>query len=146
MARPSVTDLEVEYVTDAARHGWYERWHEYPSRFERAFAEYLGVPYAISYLGARGIESRPFFYPLSSMPAFAGLPSTAVAREENRVAYDPSARGVNLPSSLSLTHEQVGRVCDSLDSLLTGRGRGGEEFAGPALADVTGARSSAGRG
>jgi hypothetical protein len=41
----------------------------------------------IAYLGERGIECRPFFCPLSSMPAFVG-PSTAAARAENRVAYE----------------------------------------------------------
>lgn len=94
----------------------------------------------IAYLGERGIECRPFFYPLSSMPAFAELPSTAAAREENRVAYDLSARGVNLPSSLSLTAEQVDRVADALDELLAGGGRGDEEWsaAGPAHVTQTG--------
>lgn len=48
VAGPSITDLEIEYVTDAARNAWYERWNEYNERFEAAFAAYVGVPYAIS--------------------------------------------------------------------------------------------------
>lgn len=46
--KPSITDLEVSYATDAAAHGWGERWFEYISRFEGAFREYLGVKYAIA--------------------------------------------------------------------------------------------------
>lgn len=46
--RPSIGDLEVEYVLDAVRHGWGERCYEYVGRFEQAFAEHLGVPYAIA--------------------------------------------------------------------------------------------------
>jgi perosamine synthetase len=46
--KPSITELEVSYATDAARNGWGERCYEYITRFEKAFAEHLGVPYAIS--------------------------------------------------------------------------------------------------
>ena len=47
VAGPWITDKEVAYVTDAAAHGWYENAGSYPQRFERAFAEYVGVRYAI---------------------------------------------------------------------------------------------------
>ena len=46
--KPSITELEVEYATDAARNGWGERCYEYIHRFEKAFAEHLGVKHAIS--------------------------------------------------------------------------------------------------
>lgn len=46
--KPSITDLEVEYTTDAAAHGWGERCYEYITRFETAFADHLGVKYAIA--------------------------------------------------------------------------------------------------
>jgi perosamine synthetase len=46
--KPSITDLEVEYATDAARHGWGEHCYDYLVRFERAFREHLGVQYAIA--------------------------------------------------------------------------------------------------
>jgi perosamine synthetase len=46
--KPSITDLEVEYATDAARHGWGERCYEYIHRFEAAFAAHLGAKHAIS--------------------------------------------------------------------------------------------------
>jgi perosamine synthetase len=68
------------------------------------------------------IDSRPFFPPLSSLPAFAGYATARDARERNVVAYDLSARSVNLPSALMLTEEDVDRVCETLLSIL-GRSR-----------------------
>ncbi len=46
--KPSITELEVAYATDAARNGWGERCYEYISRFEQAFKTHLGVEYAIA--------------------------------------------------------------------------------------------------
>lgn len=46
--KPSITDLEVAYATDAARNGWGERCYEYIGKFERAFADHLGVKHAIA--------------------------------------------------------------------------------------------------
>ena len=46
--KPSITELEVEYATDAARNGWGERCYEYINRFEESFKEHLGVKYAIA--------------------------------------------------------------------------------------------------
>lgn len=69
-------------------------------------------------LAARGIATRPFFHPLSSLPAYASAASAVGARERNPVAYDVSPRGVNLPSALSLTQEQVAYVCGELRACL----------------------------
>jgi perosamine synthetase len=46
--KPSITELEVQYATDAARHGWGQRCYEYIDRFEEAFKQHLGVKYAIA--------------------------------------------------------------------------------------------------
>lgn len=46
--KPSITELEVSYATDAAANGWGERCYDYIDRFESAFAEYLGVKHAIA--------------------------------------------------------------------------------------------------
>lgn len=46
--KPSITDLEVSYATDAATDGWGERCYEYIGRFEKAFAEHLGVKHAVA--------------------------------------------------------------------------------------------------
>ncbi len=46
--RPSITDLEVGYATDATRFGWGEHCYDYIHRFEEAFKQHLGVSYAIA--------------------------------------------------------------------------------------------------
>ena len=46
--KPSITDLEVRYATDAAANGWGARCYEYIGRFEDAFKAHLGVEYAIA--------------------------------------------------------------------------------------------------
>ncbi len=46
--KPSITELEVRYATDAATNGWGEKCYEYINRFEQAFKAHLGVKYAIA--------------------------------------------------------------------------------------------------
>ncbi|KZS64570.1 DegT/DnrJ/EryC1/StrS family aminotransferase [Mycobacterium pseudokansasii] len=46
--KPSITELEVRYATDAATNGWGERCYEYIQRFESAFKAHLGVKHAIA--------------------------------------------------------------------------------------------------
>jgi len=70
-------------------------------------------------LSERHIDSRPFFHPLSSLPAYAKLPGVDMARKQNSVAYDIGARGVNLPSGFNLTEEDVDYVCASVVDILT---------------------------
>jgi perosamine synthetase len=45
---PSITQKEIDYVTDAVTNAWYENANVYHERFERAFAEYVGRRHAIS--------------------------------------------------------------------------------------------------
>jgi len=46
--KPSITELEIRYATDAAANGWGERCYEYIGRFEKVFREHLGVKHAIA--------------------------------------------------------------------------------------------------
>ena len=46
--KPSITELEIKYATDAATNGWGEKCYEYIHRFEAAFKDHLGVKYAIA--------------------------------------------------------------------------------------------------
>ena len=46
--KPSITELEVKYATDAAINGWGERCYDYIYRFEKLFKEHLGVKHAIA--------------------------------------------------------------------------------------------------
>ena len=67
---------------------------------------------------AEAIDTRPFFHPLSGLPAFSDTPAAKTAQARNRVAYDISPRGLNLPSALLLTEAQVDRVCAVLKRIL----------------------------
>lgn len=46
--KPSITDLEVRYATDAAANGWGDECYAYINRFEKVFSQHLGVKYAIA--------------------------------------------------------------------------------------------------
>ena len=63
-----------------------------------------------------GLELRPFFYPLSSLPAFPGREEEG--RRYNPVAYDVSDRGLNLPSALNISEAQIDRVSGVIHELL----------------------------
>jgi len=65
-------------------------------------------------LKAQGIDSRPFFSPLSCIPAFRATAQAKAARARNATAYSLTPFGINLPSALSLSRDDVARVCRSL--------------------------------
>ena len=46
--KPSVTELEIRYATDAATNGWGDQCYEYITRFEDVFKKHLGVKHAIA--------------------------------------------------------------------------------------------------
>src|SRR5436309_7617498 len=46
--KPSITELEVEYVNDAIRNGWGAKCYDYIYRFEEEFADYLTVGHAMA--------------------------------------------------------------------------------------------------
>lgn len=46
--KPSITELEVRYATDAATNGWGDKCYEYINKFEELFKQHLGVQYAIA--------------------------------------------------------------------------------------------------
>ena len=45
---PSITQKEIDYVSDAVRNAWYGNANMYHTRFERAFADYLRKQFAIA--------------------------------------------------------------------------------------------------
>lgn len=45
---PSITQIEIDYVTDAVTNGIDEHWGDYIKWFEKAFAEYIGVKHAMT--------------------------------------------------------------------------------------------------
>lgn len=52
--KPSITEREVAYATDAAANGWGERCYDYIHKFEAAFREHLGVKYAMATASCTG--------------------------------------------------------------------------------------------
>jgi perosamine synthetase len=62
-------------------------------------------------LDERGVETRPFFYPLHTLPPYACEDEQAFP-----VATSLAARGLNLPSSASLRRDDILYVCDALET------------------------------
>jgi len=81
---------------------------------------YGGKERIIRALRARGVDCRPFFHPLSSLPAYKQTPQAVVAKDRNRVSYELSPHGVNLPSGLNLVRASVHLVCEHLKGVLRG--------------------------
>jgi perosamine synthetase len=72
---------------------------------------------AMERLTGLGLPSRPFFYPLSSLPAYSGMESAGKAK--NPRAYDICSRGINLPGALVITDDQIRRVTDGVRTMLS---------------------------
>jgi perosamine synthetase len=64
-------------------------------------------------LAERGIETRPFFYSMHTLPMYRD----GAEGRSFPVADALSARGINLPSSAELSQEDVEYVCDALIEL-----------------------------
>lgn len=58
------------------------------------------------FLLERGVETRPVFYPVHTMPMYA------VRFESHPVAEDIARRGINLPSWPKLSREQIGEIAN----------------------------------
>lgn len=69
-------------------------------------------------LAARGIDSRPFFHPLSSLPAYASTNQAEAAARRNVTSYALSPWGINLPSGLNLDRATVARVCIAIREIV----------------------------
>ena len=69
-------------------------------------------------MSEKGIECRPFFYPLSSLKPYQHMQQAKEARYRNKVSYQISPYGLNLPSSMKMSEDIVGFVCDSLIGIL----------------------------
>ena len=76
----------------------------------------------IAELEKRNIPSRPFFYPLTSLPAFNKNPNAYTQKFNHSmypVSYDIFGRGVNLPTSPYMTEEEIKYICDSVKEILS---------------------------
>jgi perosamine synthetase len=148
--KPSITELEIAYATDAATNGWGEKCYEYIDRFEELFKQHLGVKYAIATssctgalhmgLAALGITSgdeviladtnwiasaAPITY-LGAKPVFVDiLPDTwCIDPKRVREAITPQTKAI-------IAVHLYGNLCD-MDSLLAL----GAEFGIPVIEDA----------
>lgn len=64
----------------------------------------------IKKLKTKGIDSRPYFYPISDMPMYESV--------NTPVCHKVYQRGLNLPSYFDITKAQVERVCNQLKELI----------------------------
>jgi perosamine synthetase len=69
-------------------------------------------------MSERNIDCRPFFHPLSSIPAYRDTEQAREARERNQVSYRIAPYGLNLPSALNMTEEKIRVVVGTLRELL----------------------------
>ncbi|MBI1981570.1 MAG: DegT/DnrJ/EryC1/StrS family aminotransferase [Methylocystis sp.] len=73
-------------------------------------------------LDKRNIDSRPFFSPLSSLPAFNDRPSATRFVTPQDAGKVIAAYGVNLPSGYNMTEDKVDIVAAAVHEILAGRG------------------------
>ncbi len=66
----------------------------------------------------QGIDTRPFFYPISSMPAYKKYSQGRHYRQNNKNAYRLSAYGISFPSAANLTKKDVLFVCKIFKKIL----------------------------
>lgn len=62
----------------------------------------------IKFLGSNGVETRPVFYCMHEMPPYKSFGSS----ESLKVSRSISAKGMSLPSSVSLTEIEVAHICN----------------------------------
>ena len=70
----------------------------------------------IQRLSKINIPARPFFYPLSSLPAYKKF--NTGSRRDNPVAYDVSERGITLACHFDLSDEQIDSICEGIKNIL----------------------------
>ena len=78
----------------------------------------------IAELRCRNIDSRPFFSPLSSLPAYRDLGGAGRWNLSNPISYDIGARAVNLPSGFNMTEALVERVVGAIHEIMSTRSVG----------------------
>ena len=66
-----------------------------------------------SLMKENGIDSRPFFFPLTNLPMFE-------EKKTNKVAYNIYERGINLPSYHDMRFEEAQKVCKLILQFLNG--------------------------
>ncbi len=80
-------------------------------------------------MAKKNIDTRPFFHPLSSIPAYADAADRTRAQAENEVSYALSPYGINLPSGATLSEDEIDYVCTALLGIVGAKGAAGKRQA-----------------
>lgn len=70
--------------------------------------------FVIKKLNSKGLPTRPFFFPLSSMKTFSKKDKKSI----NKISYSISERGICLPSALIITEKEIKNYCIILKKIL----------------------------
>ena len=70
----------------------------------------------IKKLNNKGLPTRPFFFPLSSMKTFSKKDKKSI----NKISYSISERGICLPSALIISEKEIKNYCIFLKKILKG--------------------------
>ncbi len=126
-----LAQLELAYlILDKKRMlaAWYrEELHDLPCTFQEEISGDLHSYWMVSillrseferdnmreHLRLNGVETRPIFYPVSSMPVCASVELFPVANKISKC-------GMNLPSYPALTRDQIGYICSKIREALKG--------------------------
>ncbi len=85
--------------------------------WERSYARAKNE--VVTAMRENGVDVRPFFHPLSSLPAYQTTTGVSTAAQSNVVSYDIASRAVNLPSGFNVTRQHVSHVRETLLSVLS---------------------------
>lgn len=72
----------------------------------------------IHFMAKKHIDCRPFFFPLSMIPAYRNHEEAIKAEARNTVSYSISPYGINLPSGMNMSEERVKYVCGALQEVM----------------------------
>ncbi len=65
-----------------------------------------------------GIDSRPFFYPISSMPPYKKYSNEKNMASINKISYELSPRGISFPSFAMIKEEEVDFIVNVFRKIL----------------------------
>lgn len=71
-------------------------------------------------LKSRGVDTRPFFVPMSVLPHLSAYRQVGAGSDGCPVSTHLSRQGFNLPSGCGLTRDDVARITDALSVILKG--------------------------
>ena len=115
-AGPSISAREAVYSYDAALNGWNNQWSKYITRFETAFAEYVGTKYAISTSSCTGALQ------IALMSLDIGVGDEVIVPDQTWVATANAVRYVGaIPIFADVELDTWNLDANSVESLITSR-------------------------